>query len=297
MRAPGVRRGSPSPAVCERRSGMHSTHRYRGSWVLLAPYRKVGSCWSSVSSPLVGFTPCPKARVPCPHRARRRHARTAYRGRTGAENVRRIRPGSTHSDARPGTGREGTSRPDDGAYTPSTGPPTTGGHRLPGRRGVRLGWVLGVVCGGCGAARWLDPCGVWGGSRRAGVWLVLGGVLLSRTLAGAVPSALGVLASGFGMGPGVGSPAVTTETLCGVVCACCVPSWWHACVRVGGGLVLRTAWWTRAFLGVCVVVCCLCRPISTGRLAGPCGSSTSGLSTQWSAGGLPPPWGGVDTLS
>ena len=33
-----------------------------------------------------------------------------------------------------------------------------------------------------------------------------GGVLLFRTLAGAVPSALGVLASGFGMGPGVAPP-------------------------------------------------------------------------------------------
>ena len=37
-----------------------------------------------------------------------------------------------------------------------------------------------------------------------GQWMfVLGGVLLSRTLAGAVPSALSGLASGFGMGPGV----------------------------------------------------------------------------------------------
>ena len=34
-----------------------------------------------------------------------------------------------------------------------------------------------------------------------------GGVLLSHTLPGAVPSALRVLASGFGMGPGV-SPAL-----------------------------------------------------------------------------------------
>ena len=41
---------------------------------------------------------------------------------------------------------------------------------------------------------------------------VLGGVLLSHTLASAVPSALGVLASGFGMGPGVNPPAMTTET-------------------------------------------------------------------------------------
>ena len=41
---------------------------------------------------------------------------------------------------------------------------------------------------------------------------VLGGVLLSRTLAGAVPSALSGLASGFGMGTGRFPVAVTTET-------------------------------------------------------------------------------------
>ncbi len=39
-----------------------------------------------------------------------------------------------------------------------------------------------------------------------GVWCVLGGVLLSRPLAGTVPSALAGLASGFGMGPGVTLP-------------------------------------------------------------------------------------------
>ena len=43
-------------------------------------------------------------------------------------------------------------------------------------------------------------------------WCVLGGVLLSRTLAGAVPSALSGLASGFGMGAGRFPVAVTTET-------------------------------------------------------------------------------------
>jgi hypothetical protein len=37
--------------------------------------------------------------------------------------------------------------------------------------------------------------------------LVSGGVLLSHTVAGAVPSALKGLASGFGMGPGV-SPSL-----------------------------------------------------------------------------------------
>lgn len=36
-----------------------------------------------------------------------------------------------------------------------------------------------------------------------GCGVVFGGVLLSHTLAGAVPSALEGLASGFGMGPGV----------------------------------------------------------------------------------------------
>jgi hypothetical protein len=38
------------------------------------------------------------------------------------------------------------------------------------------------------------------------VGVVFGGVLLSHTLAGAVPSALEGLASGFGMGPGVSPP-------------------------------------------------------------------------------------------
>ena len=46
---------------------------------------------------------------------------------------------------------------------------------------------------------------------------VLGGVLLSRTLAGAVPSALSGLASGFGMGAGRFPVAVTTETIVRVV--------------------------------------------------------------------------------
>ena len=44
------------------------------------------------------------------------------------------------------------------------------------------------------------------------IMCVLGGVLLSRTLAGAVPSALSGLASGFGMDAGRFPVAVTTET-------------------------------------------------------------------------------------
>ncbi len=78
------------------------------------------------------------------------------------------------------------------------------------------GWVLGGVCLGFLGLVWLGvsrgppchrvPLGVWGTVAGRRVWCVSGGVLLSRTLAGAVPSALGVLASGFGMGPGVAPP-------------------------------------------------------------------------------------------
>ena len=53
---------------------------------------------------------------------------------------------------------------------------------------------------------------------------VLGGVLLSRTLAGAVPSALSGLASGFGMDTGRFPVAVTTETTTWAVRQCCCDS-------------------------------------------------------------------------
>ena len=56
--------------------------------------------------------------------------------------------------------------------------------------------------------------GADGGQKKGPPWVgapffcgvVFGGVLLSHTLAGAVPSALEGLASGFGMGPGVSPP-------------------------------------------------------------------------------------------
>ena len=79
---------------------------------------------------------------------------------------------------------------------------------------------------------------------------VLGGVLLSRTLAGAVPSALSGLASGFGMDTGRFPVAVTTETTtwavrCGrrlvrlysVVRVTAYPQHTHACVVGGVGWV------------------------------------------------------------
>ena len=79
------------------------------------------------------------------------------------------------------------------------------------------------------------------------VWCVLGGVLLSRTLAGAVPSALSGLASGFGMGAGRFPVAVTTETIVRVVQESLDNSIWlcgcppHAC-RVAYASRVRVGW-------------------------------------------------------
>jgi hypothetical protein len=69
---------------------------------------------------------------------------------------------------------------------------SVGGSRLPGGSPVRTAvLVRGLNVGGPNRGGWgLDQC-------------VSGGDLLSHTLPGAVPSALWVLASGFGMGPGV----------------------------------------------------------------------------------------------
>ena len=62
------------------------------------------------------------------------------------------------------------------------------------------------------------------------MWCVLGGVLLSRTLAGAVPSALSGLASGFGMGAGRFPVAVTTETTVRAVLFVVVRLFDYSCV-------------------------------------------------------------------
>ena len=68
----------------------------------------------------------------------------------------------------------------------------------------------------CSGGERFSPLGVLLCGVPPGGWTllkcVLGGVLLSRTLAGAVPSALSGLASGFGMGTGRFPVAVTTET-------------------------------------------------------------------------------------
>ena len=78
-------------------------------------------------------------------------------------------------------------------------------------------WFGAVLLNGGGMGCFVPVMGSAPGAplwspRGPNVWFVLGGVLLSRTLAGAVPSALSGLASGFGMGAGRFPVAVTTET-------------------------------------------------------------------------------------
>ena len=152
---------------------------------------------------------------------------------------------------------------------------------------------------------WCEDMSNWPGAARGGsgpaVWCVLGGVLLSRTLAGAVPSALSGLASGFGMDTGRFPVAVTTETTTWAVrqCSCdsviklpadthtrtlCV---WCVCWWCGLGVdrivdarVYRITHPPPHVVRVCWGCCCLCRPISTSQLTNRCRSSTSGLSTQ-----------------
>ena len=153
------------------------------------------------------------------------------------------------------------------------------------------GWWL-AACGytATGSAPGGAPCGA---PRGPNVWCVLGGVLLSRTLAGAVPSALSGLASGFGMDTGRFPVAVTTETTTWAVrqCSCDsvvrLPANTHTRMRmlcvwlvVGLGVdrivdarVYRIAHPPgipthagRVCVGGC---CCLCWPISTSQLIGP----------------------------
>ena len=78
---------------------------------------------------------------------------------------------------------------------------------------------------------WLWPRRPRGGGRRGRGGVFPGGVLLFRSLVGAVPSALGGLASGFGMGPGVSLPRCGRRDGGGVVVVLGGPP----PPRVGGG--------------------------------------------------------------
>ena len=105
-----------------------------------------------------------------------------------------------------------------------------------------------------------------------------GGVLLSRSLVGAVPLALGGLASGFGMGPGVSLPRCGRRDGGGVVVRVLgrVPPPGGGGGWVGSGLRSGRGWfaWCVCRLFVSPLLCvgglcgvCSCWPISTGRLS------------------------------
>jgi hypothetical protein len=73
-----------------------------------------------------------------------------------------------------------------------------------GERGlVENGRICEPAFGGVGGVCFLCGSGPDSVCRGLACEWLSGGVLLSHTLPGAVPSALWVLASGFGMGPGV----------------------------------------------------------------------------------------------
>ena len=110
---------------------------------------------------------------------------------------------------------------------------------------ARVGWARG-----------------WGARPARAGGVCSGGVLLFRSLVGAVPLALGGLASGFGMGPGVSPPAVAAGTVVGLWCAAPggrppLGGWGGlvlGCVVDAGGLVRRPPRRARALVRVCVGV-------------------------------------------
>ena len=86
----------------------------------------------------------------------------------------------------------------------------------------------------------------------------VGGNLLSHNLPVAVPSARAGLASGFGMGPGVSLPLLTTDKLSGLCCPLVLCQILHS-GRVHDVIVF--------FVCLCVARCvCLFWSISTSRL-------------------------------
>ena len=137
-------------------------------------------------------------------------------------------------------------------------------------------WFGAVLLNGGGMGCFVPVMGSAPGAplwspRGPNVWFVLSGVLLSRTLAGAVPSALSGLASGFGMGAGRFPVAVTTETTVRAVLHCRLCC--GAVIRLSGWCppttrraVLWCVWWVVG-LGVDRIVdarvYCLCSPLST----------------------------------
>ena len=137
-----------------------------------------------------------------------------------------------------------------------------------------------------------------GGVRLLGCWLC-GGVLLSRRVAPAVPSALSGLASGFGMGTGRFPAAMAAATVWNLSTVCTVPG-------AGWGFENRIVDARRAHArGVCCLVVGVSLTLVCGGWVSPRPISTSPLSPSrgvhvWPINpmvcGGPYPLGGVGDL-
>ena len=150
--------------------------------------------------------------------------------------------------------------------------------------------------------------GAKGSTGRPNVWC--GGVLLSHTLSGAVPSPCQALASGFGMGPGV-SPGPWPPQ----IFSCTVRRWGlPACGGLGTGQRTRICrcfvlWPDNAHCRLVPFAGGRCGPTARGWNVSvafrplvpvgstPRGASTSGLSTTCSAWGLQELEGSTECLS
>ena len=162
-------------------------------------------------------------------------------------------------------------------------------------------WVVSVS----GMRKPLGAC-----APRGFLYVWCGGVLLSHTLSGAVPSPCQALASGFGMGPGV-SPGPWPPQ----IFSCTVRRWGlPACGGLGTGQRTRICrcfvlWPDNAHCRLVSFAGGRCGPTARGWNVGvafrplvpvgstPRGASTSGLSTTCSAWGLQELEGSTECLS
>ena len=159
-----------------------------------------------------------------------------------------------------------------------------------------------------GVLIWGKPLGAC--APRGFLYVWCGGVLLSHTLSGAVPSPCQALASGFGMGPGV-SPGPWPPQ----IFSCTVRRWGlPACGGLGTGQRTRICrcfvlWPDNAHCRLVPFAGGRCGPTARGWNVGvafrplvpvgstPRGASTSGLSTTCSAWGLQELEGSTECLS
>ena len=184
-------------------------------------------------------------------------------------------------------------------------------HRLPSSltvAPVKRMRCIDLMPVGCCVWVWVGPRGLL---PRPGVLVVwCGGVLLSHTLSGAVPSPCQALASGFGMGPGV-SPGPWPPQ----IFSCTVRRWGlPACGGLGTGQRTRICrcfvlWPDNAHCRLVSFAGGRCGPTARGWNVSvafrplvpvgstPRGASTSGLSTTCSAWGLQELEGSTECLS